>query len=56
MAKYARGANAQNIPNYLRGYVLRDFGFAEKVHVSEGKRYNIERGKVLTLLNEGLKP
>ncbi|MGO9645879.1 MAG: hypothetical protein ACLPY5_14180 [Candidatus Bathyarchaeia archaeon] len=56
MAKYAKGVNAQNIPNHLIGYVLRDFGFTEKVHVREGNHYNIERGKVLTLLDEGLKP
>jgi hypothetical protein len=55
MTKYVQEPNIQSIPNSWIGYALNRFGFREKVHVSDGNRYNIERARVLTLLSEGLK-
>ncbi len=55
MARYGKGLDVESIPNSLIGYALGRFGFSEKVHVSDGQRYNIERKRVLTLLNESLK-
>ncbi len=55
MTKYVQRLSVQSIPNSWIGYALRQFGFTEKVHVIEGNRYNIERARVLTLLNEDLK-
>ena len=55
MTKYVKEPNIQSIPNSWIGYALNRFGFIEKIHVSDGNRYNIERTRVLTLLNEDLK-
>ena len=55
MTKYVQELNIQSIPNSWIGYALNRFGFMEKIHVSDGNRYNIERTRVLTLLNEDLK-
>lgn len=55
MTRYVKGLDIESIPNSLIGYALGRFGFIEKVHVSDGQRYNIERKRVLTLLNESLK-
>jgi hypothetical protein len=55
MTKYVQRLSVQSIPNSWIGYALRQFGFTEKVHVNEGNRYNIQRARVLTLLNEDLK-
>jgi hypothetical protein len=55
MTRYVKGLDVESIPNSLIGYALGRFGFIEKVHVSDGQRYNIERKRVLTLLNESLK-
>jgi hypothetical protein len=55
MTRYVQGLNIQSIPNSWIGYALNRFGFMEKIHVSDGNRYNIERTRVLTLLNEDLK-
>ncbi len=55
MARYVKGLDVESIPNSLIGYALGRFGFSEKVHVSDGQRYNIKRKRVLTLLNESLK-
>ena len=55
MARYMKDVSPETIPNNWIGYALRRFGFIEKVHVTEGNRYNIERQRVLTLLSEELK-
>ena len=55
MTKYVKELNIQSVPNSWIGYALNRFGFMEKIHVSDGNRYNIERTRVLTLLNEDLK-
>jgi hypothetical protein len=55
MTKYVQGISVQSIPNSWIGYALGRFGFTEKVHVSDGNRYNIERTRVLMLLNEDMK-
>jgi len=55
MSKHANGLSTQTIPNAWIGYALERFGFIEKIHVTEGNRYNIDRKRVLTLLNEDLK-
>jgi len=55
MSKHVIGLSTGSIPNAWIGYALERFGFIEKIHVTEGNRYNIDRKRVLTLLNEGLK-
>ncbi len=55
MTRFVKGLDVESIPNSLIGYALGRFGFTEKVHESDGQRYNIERNRVLTLLNEDLK-
>jgi hypothetical protein len=55
MTRYVKGLDVESIPNSLIGYALGRFGFIQKVHVSDGQRYNIDRKRVLTLLNESLK-
>jgi hypothetical protein len=56
MATHLQGLNAEAIPNSWIGYGLDRLGFKEKIHVSDGNRYNINREHVLALLNEDLTP
>ena len=55
MAKYGVELSPEMIPNAWVGYALVHFGFTEKVHLKTGNRYNIDRRRVLTLLDEDLK-
>lgn len=55
MTKFVQGLSIQSIPNSWIGYALNRFGFRDKIHVTDGNRYNIKRTRVLTLLNEDLK-
>jgi hypothetical protein len=55
MAKHLKGLNSDDIPNSAIGYVLKDYGFKEKIHLNSGNHYDIPRKQVLALLNEHLK-
>jgi hypothetical protein len=55
MVKHVEDSSIETIPNAWIGYALGRLGFAKKIHSREGNHYNIERTRVLTLLNEDLK-
>jgi hypothetical protein len=55
MARHLDDINAESIPNSWIGYALARYGFNNKIHLTNGNRYNIERARVLTLLDEDLK-
>lgn len=55
MTKFVDNSTPETIPNSCIGYVLRHYGFTDKIHLTEGNRYNVDRKRVLKLLNEDLK-
>lgn len=55
MADFTDAPDPNTIPNSWIGYALRHYGFIDKIHLTEGNQYNINRQQVQKKLNEELK-
>jgi hypothetical protein len=52
MTKYDQ--SLQKLPNSWIGYVMKQYGFKDKIHTLDGNQYNINKDEVQSLLNEAL--